>query len=168
MGRCYPGYSHTKDGNDDRLIRKFTMEIDLHGHHPPEIVSSGVLDKIVRQAWEMGQSSLCFIHGHGRNRGISPGFVNTNTGYFGVQIRKEFRHGLKLRHRIHHTTLNCSHPGRTCVQLKKHLHPRASSLMRISRPIRWRNPAERLSSSIMGSYPILRPRGKLIRTEPGL
>jgi hypothetical protein len=99
------------------------MEIDLHGHHPQEIVSPGVLDKIVQQTWEMGQSSLCFIHGHGRSKGISPGFLNTNTGYFGLQIRKEFRHGLELRRWIHHTTLNCSHPGRTCVQLKKNLSP---------------------------------------------
>ena len=72
------------------------MEIDLHGHHPSEIISSGVFDKIIRQTWEIGYSSLCLIHGHGRNLGLSPGFVNTNTGYFGLQIRREFRYGKNL------------------------------------------------------------------------
>jgi hypothetical protein len=64
-----------------------SMEIDLHGYHPSKIVWSGVLTKIVQQTWEMGKTSLVLIHGHGRHRGISPGFVNTNTGYFGLQIR---------------------------------------------------------------------------------
>ena len=58
--------------------------IDLHGHHPAEIVFNGTLAKILQQAWEMGEDKLILIHGHGRNRGISPGFVNTNTGYFGL------------------------------------------------------------------------------------
>ncbi len=31
------------------------MQIDLHGYHPAEIVWSGVLAKIVEQAWEMGE-----------------------------------------------------------------------------------------------------------------
>jgi hypothetical protein len=63
------------------------MQIDLHGYHPAEIVWSGVLAKVVEQAWEMGERELILIHGHGRNRGITPGFVNTNTGFFGLQIR---------------------------------------------------------------------------------
>jgi hypothetical protein len=49
------------------------MQIDLHGYHPAEIVWSGVLAKIVEQAWEMGERELILIHGHGRNRGITPG-----------------------------------------------------------------------------------------------
>jgi hypothetical protein len=48
-------------------------------------VCCGVLAKIVEQAWEMGKRELILIHGHGRNRGITPGFVNTNTGFFGLQ-----------------------------------------------------------------------------------
>jgi DNA-nicking Smr family endonuclease len=63
------------------------MEIDLHGYHPAEIVFNGVLGKILQQAWEMGESDLTLIHGHGRNRGITPRFVNTNTG---SAVSKEF------------------------------------------------------------------------------
>ena len=53
------------------------MKIDLHGYHPAEIVFNGVLADILQQAWEMGETELTLIHGHGRNRGITPGFVNT-------------------------------------------------------------------------------------------
>jgi hypothetical protein len=89
------------------------MEIDLHGYHPRDIVWSGVLTRIVQQAWEIGESELTLIHGHGRNRGISPGFVNTNTGFFGLEIRRALRHDKQLRLLILHTTLNCEHPGST-------------------------------------------------------
>ena len=41
------------------------MEIDLHGYHPAEIVFNGILAKIVQQTWEMGESELTLIHGHG-------------------------------------------------------------------------------------------------------
>ena len=68
------------------------MKIDLHGYHPAEIVFNGTLAKILQQAWEMGEDKLTLIHGHGRNRGISSGFVNTNTGYFGLCIRQSLRH----------------------------------------------------------------------------
>jgi hypothetical protein len=94
------------------------MNIDLHGYHPRDIVWSGLLDKLVQQAWEMGESDLCLIHGHGRNRGISPGFVNTNTSYFGLEIRRALRHGTELRRWILHTTLDCKHPGSTSVKLR--------------------------------------------------
>ncbi len=43
------------------------MEIDLHGYHPRDIVWSGVLERIVQQAWEMGEAELTLIHGHGSN-----------------------------------------------------------------------------------------------------
>ena len=82
------------------------MEIDLHGYHPRDIVWSGVLPRLIQQVWEMGESHLCLIHGHGRNRGISPGFVNTNTGYFGLEIRRALRHDPELRQWILHTTLD--------------------------------------------------------------
>ena len=77
------------------------MQIDLHGYHPAEIVWSGVLTKLVEQAWEMGERELILIHGHGRNRGITPGFVNTNTGFFGLQIRSALRHDKDLRRWVH-------------------------------------------------------------------
>ena len=54
------------------------MQIDLHGYHPREIVFNGTLAKIVQQAWEMGEGELTLVHGHGRNRGISPVCHSTN------------------------------------------------------------------------------------------
>lgn len=104
------------------------MEIDLHGYHPRDIVWSGVLTKLVQQAWEMGESHLCFIHGHGRNRGITPGFVNTNTGYFGLEIRRALRHELELRQWILHTTLDCEYPGCTTVKLRPNGAPTRTKL----------------------------------------
>ncbi len=65
------------------------MRIDLHGYHPRQIVWNGVLAKLVEQAWEMGESELILIHGHGRNRGITPGFVNTNTGSSTPSLRRK-------------------------------------------------------------------------------
>ena len=99
------------------------MQIDLHGYHPSEIVWNGLLAKIVEQVWEMGESELILIHGHGRNRGITPGFVNTNTGFFGLQIRSALRHDKGLRRWIYHTTLDCSYPGVTSVSLKPNRSP---------------------------------------------
>jgi hypothetical protein len=57
---------------------------------PREIVWNGILTKLVKQAWEMGETELILIHGHGRNRGITPGFVNTNTGFFWARNQKMF------------------------------------------------------------------------------
>ena len=104
------------------------MTIDLHGYHPREIVWNGVLERIIQQAWEMGETCLYFIHGHGRNRGITPGFVNTNTGSFGLQIRGALRHDIGLRKWIHHTTLNCEDMGVTSVRLKVNRTPSRSAL----------------------------------------
>jgi hypothetical protein len=104
------------------------MEIDLHGYHPSEIVGSDVLEKIVQQAWEMGETELCLIHGHGRNRGIRPGFVNTNTGHFGLEIRGYLRHCESVRQWIKHTTLYCKDRGATSVKLKKNSAPTRESL----------------------------------------
>jgi hypothetical protein len=99
------------------------MQIDLHGYHPAQIVWNGLLAKIVQQVWEMGERELILIHGHGRNRGITPGFVNTNTGFFGLQIRSALRHDKELRRWICHTTLNCSHSGLTVVSMKPNRSP---------------------------------------------
>ena len=63
------------------------MQIDLHGYHHSEIVFKGILNRLIQQCWKMGETELTLIHGHGRHRGIFPGFVNTNTGYFGLYIR---------------------------------------------------------------------------------
>jgi hypothetical protein len=105
-----------------------SMQIDLHGYHPREIVWNGALLALVEQVWEMGESELVLIHGHGRNRGITPGFVNTNTGFFGLEIRKALRHDVRLRRWIHYTTLDCSNPGHTRVSLKANHSPTRTRL----------------------------------------
>jgi hypothetical protein len=99
------------------------MELDLHGYHPSQIVWSDVLTKIIEQAWEMGETHLMLIHGHGRNRGISPGFLNTNTGYFGIEIRRVLRNNKQLRRWIKYTTLDCSDRGVTRIKLKPNPAP---------------------------------------------
>jgi len=104
------------------------MEIDLHGYHPAEIVFNGVLSKILQQAWEMGESDLTLIHGHGRNRGITPGFVNTNTGYFGLCIRRALRNDQSLRQWMKHTTLDCRQTGCTSIGLKPNSSPTRTQL----------------------------------------
>ena len=106
------------------------MTIDLHGYHPSDIIWNGVLERVVQQAWEMGETSLSLIHGHGRNRGISPGFVNTNTGYFGLEIRRALRHDKQLRNWLHHTTLSCADTGVTSIRLKRNPTPSRSALDR--------------------------------------
>jgi hypothetical protein len=93
------------------------MEIDLHGYHPSEILDNGTFLRIVHKAWKTGERQPIFIHGHGRNRGITPGFVNTDTGYFGLRIGSALRHDKELRQWVHHTTLDCSHPGLTTIRL---------------------------------------------------
>ena len=59
----------------------------------------------------MGADRIRFVHGHARSRGISPGFYNTKTGYFGLRIRRELRHNAGLRRFIKHTTLDCGDWG---------------------------------------------------------
>ena len=98
------------------------MEIDLHGYHPAEIVFNGVLSKILQQACD-----LTLIHGYGRNRGITPGFVNTNTGYFGHCIRRALRKE-SLRQWIKHTTFDCRQIGCTSIGLKRNSNPTRKQL----------------------------------------
>jgi hypothetical protein len=103
--------------------KRVVVKIDLHGYHPHDIVGDDPLTKIIRQEWESGTERIQFIHGHGHARGISPGFVNTNTGYFGLSIRRQLRSDENLRRWIKHTTLDCSDPGSTSVKLKPNLAP---------------------------------------------
>ena len=104
------------------------MRIDLHGYRPSEIAWNGLLIKIVQQCWEMGETELRLIHGHGRARGKSPGFVNTNTGVFGLAIRRVHRRKRQLRRWIKYTTLDCRDWGVTSVKLKRNPAPSRSSL----------------------------------------
>jgi hypothetical protein len=55
-------------------------------------------------------------------------FVNTNTGYFGLEIRRGLSHDKELRHWIRCTTLDCSHMGVTRVKLKPNPAPTRSEL----------------------------------------
>jgi len=103
------------------------VELDLHGYHPDDIFGAP-LAMICRRAWEVGATEIRLIHGHGRNRGISPGFVNTNTGYFGLRIRGELRHYVELRQWIKYTTLDCSHEGSTVVKVKRNTAPMKGEL----------------------------------------
>src|ERR1700675_2205030 len=102
--------------------------MDFHGYHPSEIVQTDVLKKIIQQTWEMGENDVTLIHGHGRNRGISPGCFNTNTGYFGLEIRRALRHDKELRQWIRYTTLDCSDMGVTRVKLNPTQGPTANKL----------------------------------------
>jgi hypothetical protein len=104
------------------------MQIDLHGCHPSQIVWNGALARILQQVWEMGERELCLIHGHGRNRGLTPGFVNTNTGFFGLQIRHALRHDKALRAWIQHTTLFCGLPGSSTIKMKPNRCPTRTEL----------------------------------------
>ncbi|MEJ2378490.1 MAG: Smr/MutS family protein [Pseudolabrys sp.] len=95
------------------------MDVDLHGYHPDDID----LAALVREAWETGAPELTLIHGHGRHRGISPGFVNTNTGYFGLRIRSALRRETEFKQWIKRSTLYCGHEGSTTVKLKPNPKP---------------------------------------------
>jgi hypothetical protein len=103
------------------------VQIDLHGYHPRDI-KGAPLAHIVEQAWQMGAPRLRFIHGHGRARGKSPGFYNTNTGYFGLSIRRALRRNRELRQWIKYSTLDCSDWGRTTVKLKRNPRPTRTAL----------------------------------------
>ena len=104
------------------------MQIDLHGYRLSEIGRKGLLIKIVQQCWEMGETELRLVHGHGRARGKSPGFVNTNTGVLGLTIRSILRNKRKLRQWIKYTTLDCRQWGMTKVKLKPNPAPSRASL----------------------------------------
>ncbi len=104
------------------------MRIDLHGYRPSEIVWNGLLLKIVQQCWEMGETELRLVHGHGRARGKTPGFVNTKTGVFGLAIRRVLRHKRVLRQWIKYSTLDCRKWGVTSVKLKANPAPTRTGL----------------------------------------
>jgi hypothetical protein len=104
------------------------VKLDLHGYRPSDIVWNGTLAKIVQQCWEMGEPDLRLVHGHGRARGKTPGFVNTNTGVFGLAIRRVLRNKRQLRQWIKYTTLDCREWGVTKVKLKRNPAPTRTAL----------------------------------------
>ena len=106
------------------------MDIDLHGYHPNDIDVKDLL----KQAWETGASEVTLIHGHGRNRGLSPGFVNTNTGYFGLQIRAAIRGNSHLKPWVKISTLDCGDRGSTTVKLKPNPNPTRTEIEMPKRP----------------------------------
>jgi hypothetical protein len=104
-----------------------TAEVDLHGYYPGDI-ENGLLRRIVQQAWEMGASALVLIHGHGRNRGITPGFVNTNTGFLGLTVRRALRGDPELRQWIYPSTIERADSGLTSIRLKPNRAPSRTAL----------------------------------------
>lgn len=106
------------------------VQIDLHGYHPRDI-KGAPLATILEQAWQMGAPRIRFIHGHGRTRGKrdwSRGFYRTNTGYFGLKVRRALRRNRALRQWIKYSTLDCSDWGRTTVKLKRNPKPTRTAL----------------------------------------
>jgi hypothetical protein len=112
---------------ESQPTRMTTQEFDLHGYYPGDIYG-GLLTRIVRQAWEMGAGELVLIHGHGRNRGIVPYFVNTNTGLLGLAVRRTLKNALELRQWIYHSTINRGDAGLTSVRLKPNPEPSRTAL----------------------------------------
>jgi hypothetical protein len=103
-------------------------ELDLHGFRISEVVDAGVIDKVMQQCWEMGETEVKIIHGHGRNRGISPGFVNTNTGRLGLAIRSHIRHSPRVKQFVKISTLDCTDAGCTLIRLKPNVNPSRAEL----------------------------------------
>jgi hypothetical protein len=54
--------------------------------------------------------------------------VNTNTGYFGLCVRRELRSNKDLRRWIKYTALDCGDWGATSVKLKVNPHPTRTGL----------------------------------------
>jgi hypothetical protein len=54
--------------------------------------------------------------------------VNTNTGYFGLCVRRELRSNKVLRRWIKYTTLDCGDWGATTVKLKANPNPTRTDL----------------------------------------
>jgi hypothetical protein len=116
------------------------MKIDLHNYRPKDLNLNGYspyqrkkfngdgLARIIQQAWETGAEKLCLVHGHGRGRGKSPGFVNTKTGRFGIAVRRQLRNNVLFRQWIKHSTLDCRDWGATTVKLKANPAPSRSAL----------------------------------------
>ncbi len=98
---------------EQKTLRR--MEIDLHGFHPRDLDLEGLL----KQVWETGADDVVLVHGHGRSRGKSPGFVNTKTGHFGLCIRATIRGNPRLKPWVKISTLDCRRWGSTTVELKK-------------------------------------------------
>lgn len=102
------------------------MEIDLHGYHPDDVD----FEDLLKQAWETGASAVKLIHGHGRNRGKSPGFVNTNTGFLGLQVRRFIRNNRSLlKSWVKISTLDCSHAGFSTVSLQVNPAPSRETIV---------------------------------------
>lgn len=99
------------------IVRR--MEIDLHGFHPRDLD----LETLLKQVWETGADDVVLVHGHGRSRGKSVGFLNTKTGHFGLCIRATIRGNPRLKPWVKISTLDCRRWGSTTVKLKSNPSP---------------------------------------------
>jgi hypothetical protein len=109
------------------------MDIDLHGYHPSDIN----VEILLKQAWETGASQVTLIHGHGHKRGISVGLSNTNTGYFGLIVRRAIRGNARLKPWVKISTLDCGHDGSTTVKLKPNPSPTRTQIEMPEKPTRY-------------------------------
>jgi hypothetical protein len=105
---------------DEEVMRVFDglMQIDLHGYHPADLN----MTVLIEQAWQTGAAGVTLIHGHGRHRGHLVR-ANTNTGFFGVRIRRALRHDAALKPYIVRSSLDVSHQGSTYVRLRRNPTP---------------------------------------------
>ena len=116
------------------------IPVDLHGYYPTDITGypyatkGSPLSRIIEQAWEMGGGSIRLI-----TATVAVAFVNTNTGYFGLQIRRELRSDQDLRQWIKHSTLDCSDDGSTVVKLKRNPSPTRTDFEGVFPEKRFRN-----------------------------
>jgi hypothetical protein len=93
--------------------------IDLHGHDVAS--ASELIGRLVREAWEMGENELTFIHGHGLGRALRRPFANTNTGNLGLAVRSILR-DKSLRPWMF-AKIDVSDPGCTTIRLRRNPAP---------------------------------------------
>jgi DNA-nicking Smr family endonuclease len=105
------------------------LEVDLHGYHPRTVDESGLLAKIIKQAWEMGAKELVIIHGHGMSRAKRRPFANTNTGVFGLSVRSYLRNTKKLR-RWMFAKIDTHHDGSTTIKIRSNPNPTRTEMDR--------------------------------------
>ncbi len=96
--------------------------IDLHGYALDTIRATGLVRRLVEQAWEMGVNELTVIHGHGLWRGLPRPFANTNTGVLGLEVRSTLRRSRDLR-RWMYSRIDVQIPGVTVIHLRPNLRP---------------------------------------------
>lgn len=105
----------------EKVESESVLEVDLHGYHPRTVDESGLLAKIIKQAWEMGALELVIIHGHGMWRATRRPFANTNTGFLGLSVRSYLRNAGPRGWMF--AKIDVHHDGSTTVKIKPNPNP---------------------------------------------